>query len=68
MNKLKHIDHGKYVIDQIRYLNYNYVNPNAKKKEYIKTDEDILENEKFGYSQLMYGKNPLCFYPKRYNI
>ena len=61
MNRLKHIDHGNYVIDKIRYLNYNCVNPNSKKKEYIKTDDDILENEKFTYSQLLYGKNPLVY-------
>ena len=61
ITNLKHIDHGNYVIDKIRYLNYNCVNPNIKKKKYEKTDDDILENEKFAYSQIIYGKNPIVY-------
>ena len=61
MNKLKHIDHGKYIIDNIKYINYNYVNPNAKKKEYVKTNNKILENEKYAYTQINYSKSPMIY-------
>ena len=33
MNNLKHIDHGKYIIDNIKYINYDCTNPNVKTKE-----------------------------------
>ena len=36
MNNLKHIDHGRYSIDSIRYANYNLKNPNVQEKEYIR--------------------------------
>ena len=61
IKNLKHIAHTNYVIDHTRYIHYNYVNPNAKVKEYDQTDEDILDNEKFAYSQIMYNQNPLIY-------
>ena len=58
MNNLKHIDHGKYVIDKITYQNFICENPNEKKKKYLidKSEESPVNNEKIAYIQLHYGK------------
>ena len=32
ISNLKHIDHGKYIVDKIQYINYNLKNPNVKEK------------------------------------
>ena len=48
MNNLKHIDHSKYIIDNIKYINYDCINPNVKTKEYkVNNHDDILSNDKF---------------------
>ena len=62
MNNLKHIDHGKYIIDNIKYINYDCTNPNVKIKEYkVNNDDDIISNNKFAYSQIMYNNNPMVY-------
>ena len=62
MNNLKHIDHGKYIIDNIKYINYDCTNPNVKTKEYkVNNDDDILSNDKFAYSQIIYNNNPMVY-------
>ena len=62
MNNLKHIDHSKYIIDNIKYINYDCTNPNVKTKEYkVNNEDDILSNDKFAYSQIMYNNNPMIY-------
>tara|TARA_B100000902_G_scaffold191520_1_gene183053 strand:+ start:698 stop:1297 length:600 start_codon:yes stop_codon:yes gene_type:complete len=61
IKKLKHIAHTNYVIDNIKYINFNIVNPNAKSKEYEQTIDDVLNNEKYAYTQIMYNRNPLVY-------
>ena len=61
MNNLKHIDHGKYTIDNIRYINYNLKNPNVKKKEYVRDDTLAIENDKLAYIQVIYDRNPMIY-------
>jgi len=61
MNNLQNIDHGKYIIDKIKYINYNLKNPNVKKKEYIQDDSTAVENEQLSYIQVMYNNNPTIY-------
>lgn len=61
LSNLKHIDHGKYDINMIRYTNYNLKNPNTKKKEYIQDDSLAIENDKLAYIQLIYNNNPIIY-------
>ena len=64
MNKLKHIDHGQYVLDRIQYREYDCVNPNVKRKEYTESDwnsDDILNNPKYSYSTIYYNANPFIY-------
>ena len=64
MNKLKHIDHGRYVLDKIIYREYDCVNPNVKRKEYTESDwnsDDILNNPKYSYSNVYYDSNPFVY-------
>ena len=61
ISNLKHIDHGKYIVDKIQYINYNLKNPNVKEKEYIQDDSVAVENERLSYIQLMYNRNPMVY-------
>ena len=61
ISNLKHIDHGKYIVDKIQYINYNLKNPNVKEKEYIQDDSIAVENERLSYIQLMYNRNPMIY-------
>ena len=61
ISNLKHIDHGKYIVDQIQYINYNLKNPNVQEKEYIQDDSMAIENERLSYIQLMYNRNPMIY-------
>ena len=61
ISNLKHIDHGKYIVDQIQYINYNLKNPNVQEKEYIQDDSIAVENERLSYIQLMYNRNPMIY-------
>ena len=56
MNNLKHIDHGRYSIDAIRYANYNLKNPNVKVKEYELDNSEAVDNDKLAYIQILYNK------------
>ena len=61
ISNLKHIDHGKYIVDQIQYINYNLKNPNVKEKVYIQDDSVAVENERLSYIQLIYNRNPMIY-------
>ena len=61
ISNLKHIDHGKYIIDKIQYINFNLKNPNVKEKEYIQDDSVAVENERLSYIQLLYNNNPMIY-------
>ena len=61
MNNLKHIDHGRYTIDHIKYINYNLKNPNVKEKEYEEDDSVAIENEKVAYIQVIHDRNPIIY-------
>ena len=61
MNNLKHIDHGRYTIDHIKYINYNLKNPNVKEKEYEVDDSVAIENEKVAYIQVIHDRNPIIY-------
>ena len=61
ISNLKHIDHGKYIIDKIQYINFNLKNPNVQEKEYIRDDSVAVENERLSYIQLLYNNNPMIY-------
>tara|TARA_B100000900_G_scaffold143944_1_gene121995 strand:+ start:1782 stop:2396 length:615 start_codon:yes stop_codon:yes gene_type:complete len=61
ISNLKHIDHGKYIIDKIQYINFNLKNPNVQEKEYIRDDSVAVENERLSYIQLLYNNNPMVY-------
>ena len=61
ISNLKHIDHGKYIIDKIQYINFNLKNPNVQEKEYIQDDSVAVENERLSYIQLLYNNNPMIY-------
>ena len=61
MNNLKHIDHGIYTIDHIKYINYNLKNENVKTKEYVKDNTLAIENEKIAYIQVIHDRNPIIY-------
>ena len=62
ISNLKHIDHGKYIVDKIKYINYNLKNPNVKEKEYIKDDSLAVENQRLSYIQIIYNNNPIIYF------
>ena len=61
LSNLKHIDFGRYSIDNIKYENYDLKNPNVKNKEYILSDENAASNEKLAYIQVIYNNNPIIY-------
>ena len=61
ISNLKHIDHGKYIIDKIQYINFNLKNPNVQEKEYIRDDSVAVENERLSYIQILYNNNPMIY-------
>ena len=61
IRNLKHIDQGKYIVDQIQYINYNLKNPNVQEKEYIQDDSIAVKNERLSYIQIMYNRNPMIY-------
>ena len=61
LSNLKHIDHGRYSIDAIRYVNYNLKNPNVKKKEYELDNSEAADNDKLAYIQILYNNNPVIY-------
>ena len=61
LSNLKHIDHGRYSIDNIKYENYNLINPNVKVKEYEFDDSNVLDNDKLAYIQVLYNNNPVIY-------
>ena len=62
ISNLKHIDHGKYIVDKIKYINYNLKNPNVKEKEYIKDNSLAVENQRLSYIQIIYNNNPIIYF------
>lgn len=61
LSNLKHIDFGRYSIDNIKYENYDLKNPNVKNKEYVLSDENAASNEKLAYIQVVYNNNPIIY-------
>jgi len=61
MSFLKNIDHGKYDPDKIRYVNFNCVNPNVKKKEYVEDKSLSITNDRLSFIDMHYGKNKMIY-------